>query len=205
MMKYRTVDPNEFKLIAVLHKLAFSDFFLATLGLGFLKTYYKACLLADDSIAVCAVNSNNIIKGFATGSWHAAGYHKKLFLSNLISFSWRGMILIFTNPKALFRLLKNLDKTPNPEDDRNYAELLSIAILPELKGTSVGKELLQMFELEAFKRGQTRVALTTDYNNNERVVAFYKKSGYLVYYDFITYPNRKMYKMIKDIHNVDNK
>ena len=198
-MKFRTVNPNEFKSLAVIHKLAFSDFFLSSLGIRFLETYYKACLNNNDSIAVCAVNENNEIKGFATGSLHAKAYHKKLFLSNFFTFAFRGFIIVLNDPTSLFRLVKNLDKTTNSNDERNYAELLSIAVLPELKGSGVGNELLKIFEKEVFKRKGKRVALTTDYNNNDRVVAFYKKSAYRIYYDFITYPNRKMYKMIKDL------
>ena len=63
---------------------------------------------------------------------------------------------------------------------------------------------MKIFEEKAFIGGSKRITLTTDYNNNERVVAFYKKSGYRIYYDFITYPNRKMYKLIKDLEKVEN-
>jgi len=41
------------------------------------------------------------------------------------------------------------------------------------------------------------ISLTTDYHNNEKVVDFYLKSNYKVLNEFISYPNRKMYKMIK--------
>lgn len=203
-MKYRIVNPSEYKSLAAIHKLAFKDFFLTSLGLGFLETYYKACLNYNGSIAVCAVDEEDVIKGFATGCLQAKGYHKKLFLNSLFSFALRGIILVFTKPAALFRLVKNLDKTPNPDDDRNYAELLAIAVLPELKGSGAGNELLKIFEKEALIGGGKRITLTTDYNNNDRVVAFYKKSSYRIYYDFVTYPNRKMYKLIKDLEKAEN-
>lgn len=99
----------------------------------------------------------------------------------------------------LTRLAKNLDKNPSTSDDRNYAELLSIAILPQLKGSGTGKALLELFEEEVVIRGGQKIALTTDYENNERVIAFYQKCGYEIFYDFVTYPNRHMYKMIKTL------
>jgi len=34
---------------------------------------------------------------------------------------------------------------------------------------------------------------------NNKVIEFYKGLGYNDYYEFIAYPNRKMYKMIKDL------
>ena len=43
------------------------------------------------------------------------------------------------------------------------------------------------------------ISLTTDYYNNEKTIAFYKKMGYAVLYEFVTYPNRKMYRMIKNL------
>ncbi len=198
-MKYRILKPNEYRVLSVIHELAFSQLFLTSLGIRFLETYYKACLKSNDSIAVCVENDNNEIMGFATGSVKAKAYHKKLFLRNLHSFAYRGFVIAITHPASLIRLVKNFDKEANPKDDGNYSELLSIAVLPELKGSGTAKNLLNCFEKEALIRGAKRVALTTDYDDNGRVVSFYKKNAYHIYYDFITYPNRRMYKMIKDL------
>jgi len=198
-MIFRKVSPNEYKSIAAIHKLAFGEFFLTSLGLSFLESYYKACINNKNSIAVCAVDENNEIKGFATGSLHAKAYHSKLFIRNLHSFAYRAFVIALTNPYALIRLINNLDKNTDKKDDRNYSELLSIAVLPELMGSGTAKGLLRYYENEALNRGADHVALTTDYDNNYRVISFYNKSGYRIYYDFITYPNRRMYKMIKDL------
>ena len=198
-MIYRTLKPSEYRVLSVIHELAFGQFFLTSLGMRFLETYYKACLKSNDSIAVCAVNDNNKIIGFATGSVKAKAYHKKLFLRNLHSFAFRGFVLAITQPASLIRLVMNFEKQANPIDDRNYSELLSIAVLPELKGSGTAKNLLKYFEKEALIRGANRVALTTDYDDNGRVVSFYIKNAYHIYYDFITYPNRRMYKMVKDL------
>ena len=200
-MIYRKANWKDFKVLASIHHLAFKDFFLTSLGKGFLELYYKACLKSNGSIAICAVNEQNTVIGFASGSLHAKGYHKKIILSNLTSFIYSGLVIALTNPASIIRLIKNIDKTPSPEDDRNYSELLSIAVLPELRGSGTANELLKMFEKEVANRGGNRIALTTDYNNNDRVLAFYKKNSYHIYYEFITYPKRKMYKMVKIIES----
>jgi hypothetical protein len=44
------------------------------------------------------------------------------------------------------------------------------------------------------------MSLTTDFYNNIKTIEFYKGLGYNIYYDFIAYPNRKMYRMIKDLN-----
>lgn len=82
--------------------------------------------------------------------------------------------------------------------------MLSIAILPDLKGSGYGKVLLDEFEKKAKFHQASKIALTTDYNNNDNVIKFYNKSGYEVYYDFIAYPNRHMYKLIKKLDEKDN-
>lgn len=198
-MKYRTVQKNEYESLAKLHSLAFNDFFLTTLGDGFLKTYYKAALKSKESIAVCAVDDDGSIVGFSTGCLKSKGFHKKLFITNFAQFSFQALHILFSNPKALLRLLNNMDKKANPNDDGNYSELLSIAVSPLHKGLGIGNKIIKTFEMEASNKGCNKIALTTDYTNNHQVLSFYKKSGYVVFYEFITYPNRRMYKYIKEL------
>lgn len=198
-MIYRAAKPDDFQAMATVHHQAFSDFFLTSLGIRFLETYYKTCIQHSDSIAVCMQDDDGVIQGFATGSIRAAGYHRKILFQNPFRFLTSALRSVLLKPTVLIRLLKNLDKNPSAFDDRNYAELLSIAVLPQLKGSGAGKELLVMFEEEVMARGGKKIALTTDFENNDRVIAFYQKCGYEIYYDFITYPDRHMYKMIKTL------
>ena len=55
----------------------------------------------------------------------------------------QGIIILFSNPKAIVRLLKNLGKNINTEDRGDYVELLSIGVLPGLNGLRIGKELIK--------------------------------------------------------------
>lgn len=200
-MYYRNIKPTEYDLLAKLHIQAFNDFFLTSLGYNFLKTYYKASLSNKDSIAVCAVDDNEELVGFSIGCIHSKGYHKNLLVKNFPEFFVQGVRIFFTKTNAIFRLVYNLDKNSNANDDGNYAELLSMALLPSYRGNGVGKELIQLYEQEALKKGCKKIALTTDFLNNEQVISFYKKAGYQVFYEFTTYPKRKMYKLIKEINN----
>ena len=56
-----------------------------------------------------------------------------------------------------------------------------------------------IFSLVMKKEGVDRVSLTTDYYNNESAVGFYHSMGYETLYEFVTYPNRKMYRLIKTL------
>lgn len=199
-MNYRAVEQKEYASLVKLHLKAFDDFFLTTLGYGFLKTYYRSALKSKDSIAVCAVNDKNEIVGFSIGCIQSKGFHKKLIMNNFVHFSFEAVKILFTNPKAIIRLMNNLEKDSNQNDDGNYSELLSIAVSPDCKGLGIGKELIKAFEAEAILKGSKKIALTTDFDRNDDVIAFYKKTGYEVFYEFITYPNRKMYKLIKELN-----
>jgi ribosomal protein S18 acetylase RimI-like enzyme len=110
------------------------------------------------------------------------------------------MRLLFTRFAALIRLFKNFSKTNSyVTDEGNYAELLSIGVSVKKQGQGVGKKLLLQLEKELKLKGCSLLSLTTDYDNNEKAISFYKVLGYEIYYDFIAYPKRKMYRMIKNI------
>ena len=199
MISYRFAKIEDANQIADIHLQAFEDFFLTSLGLGFLKLYYKSAINFKGATTICAINENNKIIGFSMGSIISTNFHKKLILSNKLGFFIRVIIILFSNPKALNRLKKNLQKKADPNDDGDYAELLSIGVLPEFKGLGVGKGLLIEFERAVLNAGAKRISLTTDIEKNQNVVNFYFSMKFKVYYEFITYPNRKMYKLIKNL------
>lgn len=198
-MIFRNIKRSESEILSHIHLTAFKNFFLTTLGKSFLKTYYSSALKSTESIAIGAVNQNDQIIGFCVGCTQTKGYHKRLIKENLLEFLLQGIVILFSKPGALWRLAINMEKNKINYDDGDYAELLSIAVSPETKGTGIGKEMITQFEAEAKSRGCIKVALTTDYYNNDDVIAFYKKSGYEVFYEFTTYPKRRMYKLIKNL------
>lgn len=185
--------------IVNIHLQAFPEFFLTSLGKRFLKTYYKSVIADQTGISLGLINDKNEFVGFSVGTNISKGFHKRLVKKNILPFLVQGLIILFINPKSILRLIKNFDKGNNKDDDGNYAELLSIAVSPEAKGAGIGKEMIAQFEAEAKAKGCIKVALTTDYFNNDDVIAFYKKSGYEVFYEFTTYPKRRMYKLIKNL------
>jgi ribosomal protein S18 acetylase RimI-like enzyme len=199
MITYRKPSISEVEEIAIVHLKTFKNFFLSTLGKSFLITYYKSCIQYKEAVSLCAVDENSTIVGFCFGSLSAIGFHKKLILNNMIPFALQSIRILFSKPKAIIRLSKNLKKATNPKDDGDYAELLSIGVLVEKKGLGIGKGLIIEFEKKCKIEKIKRISLTTDYNSNDAVLKFYKSMGYDNYYEFVTYPNRKMFKLIKEI------
>lgn len=196
---YKKVNTSKYHEIAKVHLNSFEDFFLTSLGEGFLKAYYKACLKNERAIAICALNGQEEIVGFGIGTSLSKDFHKMLLKNNFFDFFGQALRLALSRPSALFRLAQNLSKKSTDNDDGNYAELLSIAVLPKMGNLGVGKGLIGEFEREALKRKCKKIALTTDSKNNSKVIKFYENMGYLLYSEFVAYPNRKMLKLIKPI------
>jgi ribosomal protein S18 acetylase RimI-like enzyme len=198
-VKLRVISVEDHEKLAKIHEAAFPDFFLTSLGIHFLKTYYFFSLKTEGSVSCCAVNENNDILGFAIGCLAAKGFHKKVFLKSPLAFINSLILSFLRNPKIIIRLWKNLEKKASKVDDKEYSELLSIAVGPENKGKGIGKILITGFENEIKKLKGKKIALTTDSSENESVISFYEKCGYVKTFEFVTYPNRLMFKMIKDL------
>ena len=200
MISYRKSKVSYSNQIAKIHLKSFPNFFLTTLGYSFLKTYYRSCAKSKEAISICAIDQDDKkLLGFAVGCLNSKGFNKRLIFSNSLEYSYRAILLLFTKPIALIRLYKNLAKNNGKDDKGNYAELLSIGVSPDQNGFGIGQSLLVKFENQIREKGINTITLTTDADSNDSVLRFYKKSGYTVYYDFETFPNRKMLKLIKEL------
>ncbi len=192
-MKVRKATNKDISNIVEIHLQRFSSFFLTSLGKSFLKVFYKAFLKNPGILLV--LEDGGQIRGFAAGSRDNRGFFKKLLMNNLFGFAISGVRILITNPLALKRIAQNAGKA---EDNKLiFAELLSIATLENKKG--YGKILLGEFEKEVARENTANlpVSLTTDYDNNERAVQFYRDNGFEIYEIFESYQKRKMYRFLK--------
>lgn len=198
-MEIRLINKEEIAGVVNVHLKAFEGFFLSDLGGSFLKTYYDSIRKNDRGILLGSFENERLI-GFCAGTSLSDGFNAYLIRRNFLQFSITGITLLFSKPRALYRLYKNLKKTGTSiTDSGNYAELLSIGIDPNFQGKGVGKRLLIQLELMLAKQGQNQISLTTDLHNNENSLQFYKSLDYDILYDFVAWPNRKMYRLIKNI------
>jgi ribosomal protein S18 acetylase RimI-like enzyme len=185
--------------IVDIHTRAFKGFFLTSLGEHFLRLYYDSVRTSSDGILLKCERYGELI-GFCAATIKSAGFNKRLIMDRLVDYMLMGMRLSFTRPKALWRLFRNFSKESAKEGDTgDYAELLSIGVDPDVQGSGAGKLLLKSLETEVKKRNGQKLSLTTDYYDNEKAVGFYHALGYQEWYDFVTYPQRRMYRMIKSL------
>lgn len=199
MIEIRRASTKDVDEIVRIHCDAFKGFFLTSLGTSFLTFYYSCFVKSIETVSMVAVDDGKVV-GFSAATKKCKGFNSKLIKKNLISFGMLSLKLLFTNPGALLRLGKNLTKKGDSvEDNEDYAELYSIGVDSSQQGKGIGKKLLAKSEEEMKAEGVKRVSLTTDYDNNESAVGFYHSMGYETLYEFVTYPNRKMYRLIKTL------
>ena len=199
MVVTKKATSSDIESIVRIHISAFPDFFLTTLGEDFLKTYYSCFVKSTDGIVLCAENEGEVV-GFSASAIHCKGFNSNLIKKNLGCFGWLSFKMLFTSPKSLIRLVKNLTKKSAEVDDKeDYAELYSIGVAKGQQGFGIGKQLLAETEKVLRELEVGKVSLTTDYYDNAATLHFYQSMKYEVLYEFVTYPDRRMYRLIKDL------
>lgn len=196
----RKASLDDVNAIVSIHQEAFEDFFLSSLGRSFLELYYSSFINSEEGVVFCATK-DNVLVGFSACSYVSRGFNTSLIKKNFFRYGIESFRLLLTKPRALVRLVKNLNKESadtSVNDKGQYAELYSIAVSPLCQGEGVGKLLLTSTESDVVNHNN-QISLTTDYYNNGKTIAFYKALGYENYYEFKTYPNRKMWRMIKKL------
>lgn len=191
-------EENIIEIVKV-HKSAFPDFFLTELGDTFLKLYYGSVLKSEEGILLVCLEDEEVI-GFCAACTESKGFNIKLIKKNIGKYLLEGIRLSFIRPKAIMRLYNNLTKTSREVEDKgDYAELMSIGVNNNIQSKGIGQALLH--ELEEILKGAciTKLSLTTDVSDNEKTLRFYSKSGFKTMYEFISYPSRKMFRLIKDL------
>lgn len=198
-MNIRKATINDVDTIVEIHLDAFKGFFLTSLGSAFLNFYYTCFVKSSETVTMVA-EEEDMVYGFSASTKVCKGFNSRLIKNNLFAFGMLSLKMLFTSPKALIRLAKNLTKKgEGVEDNEDYAELYSIGVSKSAQGKGVGKKLLTASEEILKKEGVRRVSLTTDFDHNEQAVGFYHSMGYETLYEFVTYPNRKMYRLIKTL------
>lgn len=195
----RRIEESDINNVVSIHCASFQNFFLTQLGTDFLNVYYKAFSKSGKGVLLGCFNGE-ILVGFCAATFKSNGFNTGLIIDNFYSFVLQAFKLFFTNIKALIRLANNFRKVNQTVKDKGqYAELYSIAVSPLMQNSGIGKLLLNELESQLKQRKCNKLTLTTDYDNNNKTLQFYEKMGYNTMYEFITYPNRKMYRLFKDL------
>lgn len=186
--------------VANLHEIAFSGFFLTSLGNYFLKEMYRGYLLNSSGILLVAKVDNSVV-GFAAGSAGPRESFAFLRFKHALKLLFWSLPAVIKNPTAVGKKLIFIlrRKKSKLEMGASNALLSSIGVSPSAMGKNIAQNLIEEFELIARSRLSEYIYLTTDSLDNGRAVGFYSKNGYLLEREFYQSQDRLMSLFFKKL------
>lgn len=162
-------NESDMKQISIIHETVLRDSFLASLGNKFLEKFYKSTLNNENMATVVVVDEDKII-GFATFGTQLGTILKttfaKIFKETLFALA--------KNPSILFKLI-SIPFYPSFKDKAKFAEIFSLAVLPQYQGKGIGKSLLNYCKNELNKRGYNNFIISV--RSSMEANNFYRKIG----------------------------
>lgn len=196
MIAIREVESGEKQLIndiVTIHLNTFTGFFLTFMGRGFLNQMYRSyCDHGESGILVAEDNGKTV--GFLAYSGNFSGLYKFMIKTRLIPFGWYSIGAFFRRPSAFMHIIKAFLKPSEVKRKEKYVELSSIGVDPTAKSKGVGSYLIdELKEIVDFNKF-AYITLETDVVNNDRVIHFYEKNGFVRERMYETDEGRKMYE-----------
>ncbi len=184
---------------AVLHRLAFPDFFLSGLGTPFLEQFYSGFIDDSSSVTLVARNEDQVLQGVVVGTVEPAG-----FFSRLLRLRWQGFLVAsvraaLVQPRLVPRLIRAARYRGDLPSGANGALLSSICVDPAVRGQGIGQMLLDSWVQDVAFRQVSTAHLTTDAQNNDAVNDFYRSRGWTLSGSFKTRTGRRMNRYILNV------
>jgi colanic acid biosynthesis glycosyl transferase WcaI len=194
--KYRIVpfSKEHIEGAVEMHILAFRDFFLTSLGRGFLREFYAAMTGQSNTVGYVALNSHNRVIGACIGLVSAKNFYRNLVKKKWFTFAFQALKATIINPKIIPRLLRALkhESSPPPCSIENLGALQTTSVEPCAQGLGVVIALMRSVCDEYVRRGVDAVYLNTDADNNDRVRGFYSAMGWEFLNYYTTPEGRRM-------------
>lgn len=194
----RNMSKTDLNEVVQLHIKTFPDFFLTSLGNGFLYELYRDFLHDDFSICKIA-EKNGRIKGFVVGSLQPNILFRKMLFYKGYLFLFYAFKALIKNPIFVFKKLLYAIKYRGDQPSKiiNAALLISIGVASDSYSKGIGSVLVKEFCKEVFSKGAKAIYLTTDKFNNDHVNSFYIKNGFQLESEIIKTNGRIMNRYIK--------
>jgi ribosomal protein S18 acetylase RimI-like enzyme len=189
------IDPlnaSDITTVAQLHEKAFPDFFLSSLGAGFLSEFYRGFLGDPSAVSLVARDADDKIRGAAVGTLEPEGFFGRLVRRRLLAFALVSARATVHTPQVAPRLLRALRYRGDAPSDTAGALLSSICVDPSSRGSGLGSALLTQWTREVGARGGHHAYLTTDATHNQSTNRFYQSAGWDLESQFVTREGRPM-------------
>ncbi|RGT08957.1 GNAT family N-acetyltransferase [Dorea formicigenerans] len=196
MVTIREVKSDEKKIIdeiVTIHLNTFTGFFLTFMGRGFLRQMYQSYCDHEESGLLVAEGDGKTV-GFLAYSSDFSGLYKFMIKTRLVQFAWYSIGAFFRRPSAFLRIIKAFLKPSEVIRKEKYVELSSIGVAPNIKSKGIGSLLIGKLKKQVDFEKYAYITLETDAINNEDVIHFYEKNGFIRERMFETGEGRKMYE-----------
>ncbi|MDO5727341.1 MAG: GNAT family N-acetyltransferase [Bowdeniella nasicola] len=191
---------SDVRAAARLHERAFPDFFLASLGEGFLAEFYRGYCADDESIAIGMYDDGELV-GTVLVAMQPAGFYRRLLTRRLVPFAFQGGLAALKRPRIALKLLKALMYRGDEQPEyRGAALLASLCVDPKTQGTGGGRQLCEAAEHAVAMRGTSQIYLLTDAEDNDAVLRFYERGGYEHVETITRDDGRKMRRYLKELN-----
>lgn len=194
----RSLRPDDAAAAAALHVSAFRGFFLAQLGVRFMRSFYRGYARVPGGVGVVALSGDRLI-GVVVGTTRPEGFFRALLKRELLGFVVASAAAFLRDPRVAPRLIRAVAYRGEVPGDVDGALLSSICVDPTTGQSGVGTALVEAWELQVRGTGATAAYLTTDAVGNERVNAFYRSRGWQLAGRFTTHEGRDMHCYIRDL------
>lgn len=189
-MNIRSAVKKDYRRIAELHSSSITTGFLSTLGSDFLSELYKA-IHTQNTACLLVAETENSVCGFIAGTVNTKGLYKNVLLKN-----WYHFIIPFArfvfNVKVILRSFETLRygfrKDKKNASNMYSAELLSVAVDSNVRGTGIGKELVESLEAFFKEKNITQYKVVT-FSKDQNANKFYISCKFKLNCQFIHHGN----------------
>ena len=175
----RAMSFDDIGNVVLIHEQAFPGFFITLLGQPFIRSYYLTVLEYKNSITLVHLDSDRNIIGFAVGFINPENFYS--FLKRQVGrFFFPTLIGFFRRPYLIKKIVLNIvrvNKVKLKSEQKLFCDLSSIGVGKQ--GVGIGKALLSQFIEAAIRKGVDKIQLDTDLSDNQKVIEFYKVSGFV--------------------------
>jgi ribosomal protein S18 acetylase RimI-like enzyme len=198
----RDATPGDIGRVVSVHIDAFDSYFLTSLGPRFLELLYEGYLSHPTGIMLVACERSggpSSIAGFAAGTTDPAAFYAWLRRSRGISLGLAAAPALIRRPRDVIPRLASAtiyrgDASPTVASS---SLLASIAVHPDAGSRGLGRMLVDAFFTRSQERGRSGVYLTTDAIGNDRVLDFYRHSGFREAQRFVRSGGRHMVVLVR--------
>lgn len=170
----RDFSSDDFEAVVEMHFKTFKGLFSSDLGKSYLRSFYKEIVFSPENVCYVCKRRTKVV-GFICGT---ADAKKAVRLPFKIKFPAYFLAALVRDPKTMVvHLIRFAGKFLLFRDSNVLAELLSIAVVEEVKGRGVGRKLLDHFQHFLLSKDQKKFRVFTDmrYSTGSK---FYEKLNF---------------------------